>query len=288
MTNLRHSKPIPDKSVRSFIENLSPVEDLFNENISTEFKQNFINWLKSSKLNQLSGVEQFNNAKLTNGTVQIFDHFHYRYKDCRFRFFKGEFMYHQACLKNGSRWEWLNTSELEKGDVIIISIPFSDFGYQHPSTQEILATATKLDCPVLLDFAYYACTQNIKLDLDKYPTVETIAFSISKVFYGAEYLRVGLRLERNDMDDGIDVFNSVNMHNRIDISIANSLINNYPVDYNWNTYKKEYTEVCKQYDLDPTDCIMFGIGDDQWQELNRGNLTNRVCISDLIGEKINK
>ena len=62
---------------------------------------------------------------------------------------------------------------------------------------------------MLLDFAYYPCTKNINLDLEKFSAVETITFSISKAFYGAEFLRVGMRLQREDKDDGIDVFNSV-------------------------------------------------------------------------------
>jgi len=78
------------------------------------------------------------------------------------------------------------------------------------------------------------------------------------------------------------------MHNRISISIANALINKYPVDYNWDTYANAYAEVCKEKKLETTDCIMFGLGGKQYKEYNRGSDVNRVCISELVGQKINE
>ena len=285
--NLRGAKPVPDNKVREFIENLDPVKDLYNEKLPQEFKFEFIDWILSSEFNFIKGIEEFPSISLVNGTVQAFDHFHYRHKEKRFRFYKGEFMYHQACLKNGSRFEWLDDDVLIEGDVLVLSVPFSDLGVQHPNTDQVLSIAKQLKIPVLLDFAYYPCTKNININLSKYDNVETITFSISKAFYGAEFLRVGIRLEREDNDDGIDVFNSVDMHNRIDLSIASSLIKTFPVDWNWKTYTNVYNQICDDKSLSPTDCIMFGLGGNEYEEYNRGGKVNRVCISDLIGEKIN-
>lgn len=285
--NLRGAKPINDNRIRKFIETLDPSADLYNEKIADIFKTKFLKWISSSQNNLVSGISEFKNAKLCSGTVQAFDHFHYRHKEKRFRFFKGEFMYHQACLKNGSQFEWLNGIQLEKGDAMILSIPFSDYGKQHELTELLLADAERCNVPVLLDFAYYPCTKNINIDLSKFPAVETITFSISKAFYGAEFLRVGLRLEKKDTDDGIDVFNSVDMHNRISLSIASKLIDEYSVDWNWQQYATHYENVCDEKGLKTTDCIMFGLGGNEYKEYNRGSEVNRVCISELIGEKVN-
>lgn len=285
--NLRGAKPVNDNKVKDFITNLNPTTDLYNENLAEEFKVNFLNWIKGSKNNSVKGIDEFTNVKLCAGTVQAFDHFYFRHKNKRFRFFKGEFMYHQACLKNGGQWEWINDIPLAEGDALIISVPFSDRGVQHPATDMLLLNAEQFNIPVLLDFAYYPCTKNINLDLSKYPAVETITFSISKAFYGAEFLRVGLRCEREDTDDGIDVFNSVDMHNRMSLSIANKLINEFNVDWNWEQYDSIYNKVITEKNLVATECIMFGLGGSEWKEYNRGGSANRVCISELIGEKIN-
>jgi len=96
-----------------------------------------------------------------------------------------------------------------------------------------------------------------------------------------------MRLEREDKDDGIDVFNSVEMVNRVSLSIANSLIKAYDVDYNWHNYASAYIEACNEYNLEYTDCIMFGLGNEEYNDFNRGTEVNRVCVSELIGEEIN-
>lgn len=285
--NLRGAKPVNDNKIKEYILALDVLQDLYDENIADRFKNNFVKWLDSSKKNNLKGLKEFSNIKLCNGTVQSFDHFYFRHSDRFFRFYSGEFMYHQACLKNNGQFQYLDEGKLAAGDALILSVPFSDIGKQHAHTESLLMHAEDLKIPVLLDFAYYPCTKNIDIDLMKYKCIETITFSISKAFYGAEFLRVGLRLERNDIDDGIDVFNSVDMHNRISLSIANKLIAKYPVDWNWDQYSDVYREVCKEKNLEETDCIMFGLGGKEYKDFNRGGTVNRVCISELIGEKIN-
>ena len=284
--NLRGAKPVVDNSVREFIESLNPTKDLYNENIQQEFTENFYNWITSSKLNNVQGLDDFPNRKLVAGTAQAFDHFYWRHKNKTFRVLDGEFMYHSAVLKHGGKIKTLK-HPLQFNDVVIMSVPFSDYGTQHPKLESYLDQCQELNIPVLLDFAYYPCTKNISLDLTKYSCVETVTFSISKAFYGAEFLRVGMRLERKDTDDGIDVFNSVEMVNRVSLSIANELIKKYPVDYNWLTYKDVYDQVCKENNIETTDCIMFGLGGEEYADYNRGTEVNRVCISELIGEKIN-
>jgi hypothetical protein len=196
-------------------------------------------------------------------------------------------MYHSAVLKHGGIYANIEDRKLQSYDAVIISVPFSDFGTTHPELKFVLENCNQLGIPVMLDFAYYPCTKNIELDLIHYPCVETVTFSISKAFYGAEFLRVGMRLEKEDTDDAIDVFNSVNMVNRVSLSITNALIKNYSVDHNWDTYETQYKEVCDEHNLKPTNCIMFGLGGDEWKDMNRGTHINRVCISELIGEKIN-
>ena len=284
--NLRGAKPVTDKSVRKFIEQQSPAPALYDQTIQKRFSNKFYRWIASSKNNKIEGLEKYTSHTLVAGTAQAFDHFYWKHKNRRFRFFKGEFMYHSAVLKHGGTWKFLDDLEIEGNDAVIISVPFSDFGSQRVEMEQVFAMCNSLGIPVLLDFAYYPCTKNIKIDLNSAPCVETVTFSISKAFYGAEFLRVGMRMQRGDTDDGIDVFNAVEMVNRSSLCIAEALIDNYSVDYNWNTYKDTYLEICKEFELVPTDCIMFGLGNDKWNDYNRGTEVNRVCISEVIGDKI--
>lgn len=286
--NLRGAKPVVDNNIRAFIESINPSADLYNENIQYEFTEKFYNWITSSKFNNLQGLNKFVNRKLVAGTAQAFDHFYWRHKNLTFRTFPGEFMYHSAVLKHGGNHQTIIKNDfILPNQAVIISVPFSDYGTMHYDLERVLDLCNKQKNPVLLDFAYYPCTKNINIDLTKYPCVETVTFSISKAFYGAEFLRIGMRLERFESDDGIDVFNSVEMVNRVSLSIANKLIDKYSVDYNWNTYESVYNKVCKKYKLKTTDCIMFGLGGEEFAEYNRGTEVNRVCVSELIGEEIN-
>lgn len=285
--NLRGARPVVDKKIELFLQTLDPMEELYNPDIQEEFINNFFYWINSSKLNNLTGLENFNNRKLTAGTAQSFDHWYWRHKTRRFRFFKGEFMYHSAVLKHNGNWNYIEDDKLNNTDAVIISVPFSDYGKQHSDLTAYLHQCNKMNIPVLLDFAYYPCSKNINLNLDDFPCVETITFSISKAFYGAEFLRTGLRLERTNTDDGIDVFNSVGMINRVSLGIVNRLISSFSVDHNWSTYAVAYKKVCCELKLAETDCIMFGLGGSEYQHLNRGTGVNRVCISELIGKELN-
>ena len=77
------------------------------------------------------------------------------------------------------------------------------------------------------------------------------------------------------------------MVNNISLGIGLEYINTYELDYNWNRYKKIYYEICKENNLEISDCVIFGIGGEEYNSYNRGSDVNRVCVSDLIGEKIN-
>ena len=201
-------------------------------------------------------------------------------------------MYHQAVQKNGGRWEEYATGfdmhneifRLEKDDALVISVPFSDTGKQRDDLGYALSHAKRMNIPVLLDFCYYPVTKNINIDLDLYPNIDTITFSMSKIFKGAESLRVGVRMEREDRDDGIDVFNSVGMYNNIALKILNEYMEEYDVDYCWRKYKNKYEQACQELNLKPTDCVLFGLGGDEYSDFNRGNEHNRVCVSQRLGQ----
>jgi hypothetical protein len=72
------------------------------------------------------------------------------------------------------------------------------------------------------------------------------------------------------------------MINRFGAALGVELMNNFSVDYNWDTFGEKYSKVCKELNLEETDCVMFGTGGDEYNSLNRGSDKNRVCISDLL------
>jgi hypothetical protein len=73
--NLRGAKPITDNSIKEFIVSLTPVEDLYNNDIQHQFTENFFNWINSSSKNNLKGLENFALSIFTLLTIyNIFSH----------------------------------------------------------------------------------------------------------------------------------------------------------------------------------------------------------------------
>ena len=151
-------------------------------------------------------------------------------------------MYHGACFKKKVDWGYLNDTEITENDAIIMSVPFSDYGKQHPTLSGILTTCDAMNVPVLLDFAHLPCTKNINVDLS-HKCIDMITFSFSKAFHGAENLRLGIRFEKEDTDDSIDILNSVNMVNNMSLGIGIKYMNTFTIDDNWEKYGKIYYKV---------------------------------------------
>jgi len=166
-------------------------------------------------------------------------------------------------------------------------VPFTAYGRIHDKFFEWMEMCEEHKIPVLLDFCHAPVSKNIRINLDDYSCIETLSFSISKPFYGGENLRVGIRFQRKNEDDGIDILNSkgIEMLNLVGIGIANQLITHYDFDYNWNTYSKIYREICDELNLTETDNILYAIGGTEYDQYNRSGV-NRICLSNEITKRL--
>ncbi len=298
MDHYRDLTAIKDKSVKYFIESLKIEDFLYNKHLIYEFKENFVSWINSSKNNHFENLNSFKNVQITNGSVHTFDHFYLKHKNKVFRTAEGEFMYHHGALKHDYTHasprpisipiSILDSSRYPQQDhVFIISVPFTAYGKIHDNFFECMDMCEEHKIPVLLDFCHAPVSKNIRINLDDYSCIETLSFSISKPFYGGENLRVGIRFQRKNEDDGIDILNSkgIEMLNLVGIGIANQLITHYDFDYNWNTYGKIYSEICDELNLTETDNILYAIGGTEYDQYKRAGV-NRICLSNEITKRL--
>ena len=285
---LKNAIPIYNLDVINFLEEIKAKkklnEILNSQEIKDTFLLNYFRWLKKSSLIEYKGLEEFKHKSFSHGTIQGFDFFYSKHNNKRFRFFKGEFIYHKLSCRNNFKFKYLEEGELEKGDAVIISLPFSDNGGAHPKMNSVLKKCDKIGIPVLLDLAYINISGDLSVDLN-FKCIETLTFSLSKTFSSLERLRVGMRLNREYEDDPMDVFNSINMVNNYGAFIGNELINYFESDYNYNKYHKKQIEICKMHNLKISSCVIFGLGDEKFLDYNRGGAFNRVCISNLLSDK---
>jgi len=285
--NGKRSRPIPNKEVFVFLNKNIKSKDIYQKNLLKKYLKLYFSWIQKSKLNKIIGIKKFNKLSYTYGTSQAFDEFYSKYKLLRFRCFKGEFKYHEIIWKeNKYKWEYIEDDKIKKNDAVIISVPFSDFGSEHPKTKDVISQCEKLNVPVLIDFAYYSISRNINFNVNK-KCIKVLTFSLSKSFYGAERIRIGIRLKKKKDYDSPDLFNEMGMVSKIAIGAGIRLLKKFKTDYCQNKYRKKQIKICKLLNLIPSDCVIFGIAkkdDKKYYSYNRGSVWRRVCISELLGD----
>ena len=96
---------------------------LQDDNLLKQFLERYVAWISETKNNNISGLEKYPHACFSNGTSEAFEKFYAKHHKRRFRFFKGEFVYHRLnCRNNGYDWEWLESEPLDKNDVVMLSL----------------------------------------------------------------------------------------------------------------------------------------------------------------------
>ena len=290
------SNKLPFKSIRaindikviSFLKTVLKKKSLINilndDNLEKKFLKEYKKWLTSSKLNKLQGLNNFKFSNFANGSSQIFDYFYDKNKKRRFRAFKGEYAYHYTSWRNHfPNWKYINKLDIKKNDAVVISLPFSDTGSKHSEMEKLIKLCDKLNVPVLVDCCYYSMCKGINFNFN-HKSIKEIAFSLSKAF-PVSRARIGMRLSKIDDDDPLFFLNKIGLLNRVGAYIGLKLIKKFEFDYIHKKYFKKQNYFCKKLSLIPSSVVCLGIGGDKWKEYNRGNKTNRLCLSQLYEKK---
>jgi hypothetical protein len=286
VTRFKGATAIHDPEVEAFITTLRLTSSLADEKIGPDFLRAYQDWINTSRLNSLEGFLEFSSLSYVHGTTQAFDLFYARHYHRRMRCFRGEFVYHRLSWRSGRRaWNYLEDGPLTENDAVVISVPFSDLGAKHPDMESILDDCDKLGVPVLLDLAYFNLAKGIFLDLRR-RCIETLAFSLSKAFYGAAKARIGLRCQRENTDDPIDVFNSMGMYNRLGAALGMALIQRFSPDHNQDMFRKLQETICCDLKILPSESVIFGLGDARFTSINRGSRWNRVGIAEELSRRL--
>ena len=282
----RRSRPIPNSEIIDFVNYSVHPKYLYSESVLPDFVERYYDWIQSSKLNKLHGLEKFNQLDFMHGTSQAFDYFYMRHHNRRFRVLRGDYAYHKVSWKENFKWCYIDEDRIREGDALVISVPFSDYGSEHPLTQALLNDCETHNVPVFIDAAYYCIARDVDFNLDR-PCIDTVAFSMSKAFYGVERLRVGIRCRRESRDDGGVLFNQFHCISKIAAGVGIELCNNFEHDYNQNKFRNKQIQVCKDLNIEPSNCVLFGITDKthpEFGDYDRGTEWRRVCISTLLGD----
>lgn len=278
--------PIQDTWLLDFVQNRcsDSASWLADDEIHTRFVNAYRAWITTTELNSWQGLEDFAHGVVMQGTTEVFDKFYMANHTRRFRCFRGEYMYHQLAWRNfwPEQWCYLEDGPILANDAVVISLPFSDTGNQHRHHARTITQCEKLNVPVLLDCAYFGICKDIKFDV-RSPCIQAIALSLSKTFPVA-HARIGMRLTRKDDDDPGFVNQKSRYVNRIACGLGLELINRVDPDWVHRKYHALQQQFCNELDVEPSQCVIFGLGDSTWQEYNRGTETNRLSFHKWLGQ----
>ena len=272
----------PDLSnlIKNFIINSVKHDALDDETVIPKFLSSYKKWITDNTLNEIIGLERFNRLDFTQGTSEAFDKFYIRHQEKRFRFFKGEYLYHRISLKNSNYKIIEDLTDLSENDAVIVSLPFADTGnVHHLLTLEFLDRCYNKNIPVLLDCAYFGICSNIKFDFI-HPAIQEVCFSLSKTF-PVNLLRIGMRFSNYKDIDGISAYTATQYQNRISAYVGLRVLECKTSDYTYTTYRSSQLEFCKQFNLVPSNTVIFGLDQlNNHPQYNRGSdNNNRICFS---------
>jgi hypothetical protein len=284
---------VVDHIQKIFLEDLL-IKGLDNTDNLAIFVDHAHQWLQNHPTNQISGLDSFQ-KDYSAGTTQSFDSFYWRHRARRMRCFVGEYFYHvKTWQSTQTPWSFISESDpLVAGDALVVSLPFCDTGNQTENLHCTLDLCDRLNIPVLIDCCYYTISTGINADLD-HDCVDTVTFSLSKAFPIAN-LRIGLRYTRSGNRDGQYLMNSIRYNNSLSAFVGIKLIEKFGCDYIYESYRERQLEACGYFQLEPSQSVIFALGDDRWKVYNRHNLLrvygldldadqfcNRLCLVNIF------
>lgn len=272
---LQGSRAVRDVPVVEFVNTVldnQPLHKLLNQpQHLNDFVHGIGTWLQAHKYNQLLGLEQFE-ADFSAGTTQSFDSFYWRYRNRRMRCLLGEYFYHiKTWTATHTNWSFVTDDDpLLPGDALVLSFPFCDTGSEPKNYSQLMLQCNQIGIPVLIDACYYTISHGICIDL-QHQCIDTVAFSLSKSF-PVSHLRIGVRYTRPNVYDGQKLHNSINYNNVVSAYVGKKLIEQFSSAYIYEVYQQRQQQVCKILGLTPSNSVLFGLGNSDWDQYNRANL----------------
>ena len=273
---------IEDSQVINCIDSFLQQNKFLNvvKNTSTQkFLEKYKHFIKKSN-NNLHGIDNFQTLCFSPGTTGSFDAFLLRHRTRNIVSFAGEYSYANIWQRifYGTTKLLFDSDQLQHNDALIISVPFADTGNEHEQLEKILQVCDQKDIPVLIDMAYINISEEIDINLN-HACIEGVTSSLSKIFPIAT-LRIGIRMQKKDIDDGLDVYHEANYVNKTGIAIANNLLDNFQSDYIVKKYKHQQKNFCNKFGIIPSKTVILGIDNqNKFADYNRGAEYNRLCFA---------
>lgn len=175
-------------------------------------------------------------------------------------------------IKDEGDYEWVNSTFCKEGEIKYVTVPSSIDG----NFREL-----DVDIPVALDIAYVGTTAITKIPIGK--NVEKVFFSLSKPF-GLKNIRTGWYFTRKPDVKLHKLHIKSNYYNYFSHQVAETIIDNFTIDYVYGNMKNIQSNVCEHLGLTPSDSVWLATtADEKYNSFSRGPI-NRLCISEFMKE----
>ena len=243
--------PLSDNRIEQCIQDVlaGKMDNDISDQVYIDFKKEMSAWLFNSKLNNVTGFDNFNRVDIINGCTQFIDTL---YMQGEVQVLKGDYKYHHR-LGNWGR----TTGSLTPKVPLVIAMPFPSIGAVHTQMEEVLDEAQDKGISVHVDGAWLTCCRGINFDL-LHPSISSVGISLSKGL-GLGWNRIGLRWTRQTKADAVTIMNDFRMNNRALVKIGLHFIRNFSTDYLWTTHGDRYYKVCEDFGLTPTNSIYLAL-----------------------------
>jgi len=277
------NQPFIDHLKENFFNNIN--ESTVDKEAET-FLELYPQWIASSKLNQFRNLDSFPYRYVSLGTTQALDWWHYycMANGYRLRMFRGEYPYNRdAMLEDWTEDRYIDEAPLQRGDAVIISVPFSGSGRKHDGWKSMINTCNELDIPVFVDCAWFGTCFGIEVKLN-HPCIKMVAFSTGKGLSCGNW-RAGIvftNIEPDDCSLGIQTEWNHGIH--LNVAIANELMRNFGPDTMPKKYKDSHMAVCEHYGLESSNTIHIATipPTEGAERFNRDGAYYRINIRDAL------
>ena len=248
--------PLTDLAIEQLIQDVmsGKLDSDITDNVYANFKKETADWIFNSKLNRLTGFDNFNRLDIINGCTQFIDNL---YMQRPVQVLRNDYRYHErlglAYIKD--------VGSLIPDIPLIIAMPFPSIGAPHPDMKEILHECKIKNIAVHIDGAWISCCRDITFDFN-HVAIRSVGISLSKGL-GLGWNRIGLRWTRQSDPDSVTIMNDFQMNNRALAMIGLHFIRNLEPDYLWNTHGRNYYKVCYDFNLMPTNTIYLALRNGQ-------------------------
>ena len=272
-----------DRDITSFVHKLT-IGDIKDPIDFQQARQNVERWMATSDHMKLRNLDKFGAFNHSGGTVNCLESFISRCKENVYLAPKYYYFIGEICQGQGVGIRNAFDGIEQKSHVLF---EFPSPWYDNETIISKIKEAKDKDCYIGLDLTWApVATRAFDLDLS---IVDEVYFSMNKAWPISE-IRPAWRWTKQMINDAIGIQHDWNYYHKIQPNIFFKLIEKFDVDHTKNKYQQNINDICKKFDLEPTEVLWFtrheSTANNEKGYINQHYfLDDFVCIRKLLDHK---